>query len=96
MSNSETKANWHEIDPSTLQGDVAKAYGAYKAQYATAKTTREKFEEALRNSVELPKGQRLAISYHFGKLSVASVVDEGKVKSISAKATSLMAAFGTK
>ncbi len=91
---SETKTAWHEIDPATLSPECVKAYQAYKSQYAAAKVVREKFEETMRKSVELPDGQRLAISYHYGKLSVASVTDEGERKATSKKAVSLLAAFG--
>lgn len=88
----ETKAVWHEIDPATLQPEAAKAYAKYKADYALAKTSREAFETAMRKSVELPKGRRLAIAYNFGKLSVANV-EEGPAKGASRKATSLALAF---
>lgn len=88
----DVKATWHEIDPATLQPAVAKAYQAYKASYAEMKKSREAFEALMRSSVELPKGQRLAVAYNFGKLSVASVEDTER-KTAGKKAVSLANAF---
>jgi hypothetical protein len=72
------KANWLTIDPSTLPAIIQEDYRQYKAQYAIAKQARETFENALRKAVAAPAGQRLAVNYNFGKLSVAFVADDAK------------------
>jgi hypothetical protein len=48
------------------------AYEAYKAQYAKAAELREVFEKMVNDTVALPEGKRMAISYRFGKISMAS------------------------
>jgi hypothetical protein len=75
---SDNKANWLTIDPTTLPAIIQEDYAQYKAQYAVAKATRETFENALRKAVKAPAGQRLAVNYNFGKLSVAFVTDDAK------------------
>src|ERR1035438_9408038 len=74
----DNKANWLSIDPSTLPAIIQEDYAQYKAQYAKAKASRETFESALRKAVSAPSGQRLAVNYNFGKLSVAFVPDDAK------------------
>lgn len=76
------KANWLTIDPSSLPAVIAEDYRLYKAQYAIAKQARETFEAALRKAVAAPAGQRLAVNYNFGKLSVAFVTDDAKPTSV--------------
>lgn len=77
------KANWLSIDPSTLPVAIAKQYANYKSSYAEMKAERVAFEDALRASVAAPAGQRLAVNYNFGKLSVAFVPDDAKPASRS-------------
>lgn len=72
------KANWLTIDPSTLPTAIAKQYANYKSSYAEMKAERVAFEDALRACVAAPAGQRLAVNYNFGKLSVAFVTDDAK------------------
>jgi hypothetical protein len=72
------KANWMMIDPSTLPAIIQEDYRQYKDAYAVAKRQREVFENALRKAVAAPQGQRLAVNYNFGKLSVAFVTDDAK------------------
>ena len=74
----DNKANWLSIDPSTLPAIIQEDYRIYKAKYAEAKQAREVFENALRKAVAAPAGQRLAVNYNFGKLSVAFVTDDAK------------------
>ena len=76
----QTDAVWHQIDPETLNGDVALFYNEYKAQYKAAKATRQHFEDEMNALADLPEGKRLVFGYNFGKLSVA-VVDAGPAKS---------------
>lgn len=70
------KANWLTIDPTTLPAIIQEDYRQYKDAYAAAKAKREVFENALRKAVKAPAGQRLAVNYNFGKLSVAFVPDD--------------------
>ena len=86
----EIKHSWQEVDPATLQPEVAKAYVAYKAEYAKAKAMREAFEGAARKAAELPATHTLLFSYNFGKLNIAVAKAETK-KTASAKAV----AFGS-
>lgn len=75
---SDTKPNWLSLDPTTLPEIIQEDYRLYKAQYALAKQARETFEAALRKAVSALAGQRLAVNYNFGKLSVAFVPDEAR------------------
>lgn len=81
--------DWEEIDPSTLQPNVAKAYDAYKALYAKAKALKAAFEAEASAAVPLPTGLELVFGYNFGKLSIA--VGEKQEKKASSKAI----AFGS-
>jgi hypothetical protein len=65
------------------------AYEAYKAQYAKAAELREVFEKMVNDTVALPEGKRMAISYRFGKISMA-VADVEPAK-VSRKAVTLAA-----
>lgn len=76
MSND--KPTWVTISPASLTGAIADDYAAYKAAYAAMKAHRETFEASLRTVIACPKGQRVAINYNFGKLSVAFVADDAK------------------
>jgi hypothetical protein len=87
------KDAWKEINTETLPAPIKAAYGAYKAQYAKAAELREVFEKMVNDTVALPEGKRMAISYRFGKISMA-VADVEPAK-VSRKAVTL-AAFGTK
>lgn len=89
----ETKPVWHEIDPDTLNDKVKGLYASYKEAYEQAKAARETFESALRKTVDLGKGRRLAVAYNFGKLSVANV-EETEKRTTGKKASSLGAIFG--
>jgi len=73
-------ATWIEIDPSTLDGDVLKAYKGYKDLYASMKAQRTAFEDAMAASAGVPEGKRMVFGYNFGKLSVAIVDDDRKTK----------------
>lgn len=75
------KANWLTIDPTTLPAIIQEDYRQYKDAYTIAKRQRETFETALRKAVSAPAGQRLAVNYNFGKLSVAFVADDAKAAS---------------
>ncbi len=86
MAKTDTKLDWNEIDPATLQPEVAKAHAAYKAIYAKAKEAREQFETLCTKAAELPKTHRLVFSYNFGRLSIA--IDLADVKRTSSKAVS--------
>lgn len=87
------KDAWKEINPETLPKDVKAAYDAFKAKYAEAAQLREVFEKAVDKTVQLPAGKRMAISYRFGKLSMA--IADAEPAKVSRKAVSL-AAFGSK
>lgn len=84
------KLDWREIDPSSLQPAVAKAYGEYKNMYAKAKEAREHFERLAEGAVKLPATHRLVISYNFGRLSMAIDVAKSDTKA-SKKAVPLSA-----
>lgn len=86
MATKQEKAtlDWLEVDPDTLHADVAKAFAAYKAQYAKAKELRDTFEELASKKAELPATHRMVFGYNFGKLSIA--IDLAKVKGKSKKA----------
>lgn len=62
---------WQEINPDTLQPEAAKAYRAYKAQYARAAELRDAFQKEMLRIAELPATHTLRFGYNFGKLSVA-------------------------
>ena len=64
------KLDWKTVDVTTLPAIVQEDYRQYKAAYAAAKAKREVFENALRKSKARP-GQRMAVNYNFGKLSIA-------------------------
>lgn len=88
MTKRDTTANWREIDPSTLQPAVAKAYTAYKAHYTAGKALKAAFEAELQSAAGLPATHRLAVAYNFGKLSIAVVAAEER-KTAGKGATSL-------
>ena len=89
MAAKRTDAQWIEIDPSTLTGDAAKHYHAYKAIYKQMKEAREAFEGEMNELADCPAGKRLVFGYNFGKLSVAMVEDDRKAKTKTACAQSL-------
>lgn len=72
------KANWVEISADDLPEDIRQAYDAYKLAYKHMKAQRERFEQAMADRAEVPKGRRLVFGYNFGKLSVAVVDDDRK------------------
>jgi hypothetical protein len=88
MAKRDTTATWREIDPATLQPQVAKAYTAYKAHYKAGQELKKAFEAEMAKAAELPTTHRLAIAYNFGKLSIA-VVEATEERTASKKATSL-------
>ena len=68
------KANWKELDPSSLSKAQAAAYQAYRDAYAASKKAREAFEATVQP--DAPKGQHFVFGYNFGKLSVAIVAGQ--------------------
>jgi hypothetical protein len=74
---------WQELNPDTLQPESAKAYRAYKAKYAEAKSLKDAFEACMVKAAELPATHTLRFGYNFGKLSVA--VDKATVASSASK-----------
>jgi hypothetical protein len=86
MAKTDTKLDWNEVDPATLQPKVAEAFGTYKEAYVTAKEFRKEFEALCTKAAELPKTHRLVFSYNFGRLSIA--IDLAETKRTSSKAVS--------
>lgn len=87
------KDAWKEINTETLPKELKGAYDAYKAKYAESVKLRETFETMVNATVQLPAGKRMAISYRFGKISMA--VTDAEVAKVSRKAVTL-AAFNVK
>lgn len=89
MAKERTQAEWREIDPATLTGDIAKAYNQYKEAYRIAKGNKDRFEAAMSAQAGLERnGLKLIFSYNFGKLSIA-VVPNDKPKAVKPATQSL-------
>lgn len=71
-----SKANWLTIDEASLDAGPAALLARYRELYKTMKAAREAFEDSLQGMA--PAGQRIIISYNFGKLSMAVVEAEDK------------------
>lgn len=76
MAKAEKKLlSWMDVDTTTVKGEAAKAYDAYKAAQKAASEKRTAFEAAFvaeaRKKKSVPDGKTLRFSYNFGKLAVA-------------------------
>jgi hypothetical protein len=94
----ELLSKWTEINPKeALSANALKAYEAYKAAYKQAADLRAKFEAQLQADAVSGKvvtdGQELAISYNFGKLSLAIAKKEADKGTASRKAVSSLSAL---
>ena len=91
MAREQIKADWLNVDPSSLPTSISRAYDAYKSAYAEAKSARADFERAMTEAAGLKPGKRLIFGYNFGKLSIAIVADEGRSPKPSASKPLTMA-----
>lgn len=85
----DTTAVWSEIDVTTLNAEMQKAYEVYKDAQRKAAELRVAFEQMVNEAAELPQGQKLVFGYRFGKLSAAVVKDDAKPKAASPAKLSL-------
>lgn len=78
MEDDMSEAKWLQIDPATLDGDIATAYENYRTARKMAAEAKAHFEKLFENEAQAPEGQRVIFGYNFGKLSVALVEDDRK------------------
>ena len=77
-SNDKAKADWVNIDPTSLPPHLREALKSYQDAYAQASTQRRVYERLMTEAVDPIEGEKVIFGYSYGKLSMAIVVDKPK------------------